>query len=967
METELKAAYAAVLGSDNALRRQAEDYLRSIEATPGFLVANLAIVSAPLSSPQDAAIRQSAAVLFKNVVKRLWAPVEEGDAAISPADKEAIKSHLVSLMCSTSPDIQRQLAEVVAVVAKHDFPSKWPALMPQLVEKLNTSDLRVILGVMLTANSIFKKFRYIYKTEELMEQLLYCLNAFQAPLTEVYKASGTAILTFANDKDSLVVVMETLRLMTRIFFSLNWQDLPEFFEDNIGLWMGEFAKYLTYFNPLLVNPSDEIEPGPIEKLQAAIIENLSLYVTKYEEEFAPHLPMFTQLIWKLLMEVSAFPKHDNLATQAIKFLTCVSSKKVNAPLFTDPVVRDIIEQIVVRNLTATDADEELFEDNAVDFIRRDIEGSDQDTRRRCATELVRSLMKFVAGPTSATCLGYISSMLSQYSASKDWKAKDAALHLLLAVTANSSSIAQGAGEINLSINIIEMLTLHVIPELQDPNINARPILKSDALKLLCIFRNHLEAPILISLMPHFIRHLYAKSIVVQTYAALVIEKVLTLKAKGAAPSITKDDIAPHLQALFQGLFSVIENASLPDNDYVMRCVMRVLIVMGPEVAPVSSLVLSKLIQILDRVSRNPVNPHFNHYLFECIAVLIRSCCGVLDASAAATACSHFESLLFPPFQAILSTDVAEFIPYVFQILAVLLSYRPTVGLSEPYKALIQPLLMPVLWERKGNVPALTDLIVSYIRKGMQDIEASGSVQPLLGVFQKLLSNKATEKLAFRILNALVACYPFNSLAPYAPTIWQLLMTKLQDQKNSGYPKLFFHAMAIFALHYGATATFDLLEKVSMGVVKNLILQVWAPLSASIASGDDQELKETLLGGTKLLCETPIAQDPEVFGHLLKALVQLANARAVHHVEVDFGDDVEERGFDTAYSKLAFCQLPEIEHDKAAQQAGLHFVNSLSSLCQRHPGRYVSIISSSLDTNEANFLASALKSAGLSIV
>lgn len=35
------------------------------------------------------------------------------------------------------------------------------------------------------------------------------------------------------------------------------------------------------------------------------------------------------------------------------------------------------------------SDEELFADNAEEYIRRDIEGSDVDTRRRAACDLVR--------------------------------------------------------------------------------------------------------------------------------------------------------------------------------------------------------------------------------------------------------------------------------------------------------------------------------------------------------------------------------------------------------------------------------------------------------------------------------------------------------------------------------------------------------------------------------------------------
>jgi exportin-2 (importin alpha re-exporter) len=38
--------------------------------------------------------------------------------------------------------------------------------------------------------------------------------------------------------------------------------------------------------------------------------------------------------------------------------------------------------------------------------------------------------------------------------------------------------------------------------------------------------------------------------------------------------------------------------------------------------------------------------------------------------------------LFPPFQAVLSLDVAEFSPYVFQILAQLLEFRAD-GVSQP--------------------------------------------------------------------------------------------------------------------------------------------------------------------------------------------------------------------------------------------------------------------------------------------
>jgi exportin-2 (importin alpha re-exporter) len=237
--------------------------------------------------------------------------------------------------------------------------------------------------------------------------------------------------------------------------------------------------------------------------------------------------------------------------------------------------------------------------------------------------------------------------------------------------------------------------------------------------------------------------------VVQTYAALCVERFLTVKDKGPAGSgqrITKEHLKEHLQPLFAGLFAALENPDLPENDYAMKCIMRVLSVVGSDIAPVTALVLQHLTTALERVCKNPVNPHFNHYLFECLAVLVRSCCGTgagPPPGAGPDPCAQFEGLLFPPFQAVLAQDVTEFVPYVFQILAQLLNARPAAqcGLSAPYQALLPPLLSPTLWERKGNVPALTDLVRAYVGKGVAHILASNSLTGVLGVFQKLLASK----------------------------------------------------------------------------------------------------------------------------------------------------------------------------------------------------------------------------------
>ena len=109
--------------------------------------------------------------------------------------------------------------------------------------------------------------------------------------------------TQTQDKAQLLPLYASLRSMARIFFSLNWQTIPEFFEDNMSAWMTEFHKFLANVNPLLVDPDEDDEPGPNERVQTAIVENLKLYAEKYEEEFQPCLSQFTQAVWTLLVKL----------------------------------------------------------------------------------------------------------------------------------------------------------------------------------------------------------------------------------------------------------------------------------------------------------------------------------------------------------------------------------------------------------------------------------------------------------------------------------------------------------------------------------------------------------------------------------------------------------------------------------------------------------------------------------------
>ena len=89
---------------------------------------------------------------------------------------------------------------------------------------------------------------------------------------------------------------------------------------------------------------------------------------------------------------------------AIRFLTTVATGVHHGLFRSEGVLREVCERIVLPNLRMTDDLLEVFEMNYVEYIRRDTEGSDFDTRRRAATELVRRLTeKFQAEVRAAVC------------------------------------------------------------------------------------------------------------------------------------------------------------------------------------------------------------------------------------------------------------------------------------------------------------------------------------------------------------------------------------------------------------------------------------------------------------------------------------------------------------------------------------------------------------------------------------
>jgi exportin-2 (importin alpha re-exporter) len=862
-------------------------------------------------------------------------------------------------MLASPRNVQLQLSEALTIICSTDFPDKWQNLIPELVSKFQCGDQNVLNGVLQTASSIFKRYRNQYKSQELYRELKYVLDTFVGtsdgpkPFLDLFKQQVALLESNPNQVDSLKTLFENMYIILRIYFSLHSQELPEVFEDTMADWMAEFHKFLVYENSALESNTDEA--SILTKVKAAICENVNVYIEKNEEEFQNYLQTFATDIWGLLLKVGVQSNKDSLTTTAIRFLTTVA-KSVHHKLFEDAsTMKQICEGVVIPNLKMREDEEELFEMNFIEYIRRDMEGSDSDTRRRSACELVKSLTAKFPEQVTALCSQYINVLIQEYASNpqSNWKSKDCAMYLIMALTVRGKTAAAGATSTNQLVNIGQFFQEHVVPELQS-NKDTLPVLKADCLKFVITFRSQLPKETCIALLPSITALLTAESNVVHSYAATCLERMLAIKDAGKA-RFQQQELLPFIQTMLTGVFHAMEQPESEENEYLAKCFMRIVSFFGPQIGALTVECMKQGCVKLERICRNPTNSNFNHYMFETVAALIKSSVeGSLDNL------SQYEQYLFPVFQIVLVEDLEDFAPYIFQILSQLIEvYTPP--LPEVYTQIFPPLLNPVMWERSGNVPALVRLLQAYLSK--QTVTGE-QLQGVLGVFQKLIASKAHDHQGFFILNALVESLPGEALNPFLGNIWSLLCQRLQTSATPKYTKYFLIFLAVFIDKHGVSVVMNSIDSLQQGLFGMLLQQVLVPNFSSVTGDVESKLCSVAL--TKILCDCPtILSDQATWSKLLGILVSYIEGVTANSQEGDDGFDGEGMaGYSAAYAQLHHAQKKEKDPLPDISDVRHYLAMSLSKLSTTHP--LAGVISQNLSSEYQGALQSYLSAANATL-
>ncbi|KAJ7050487.1 importin alpha re-exporter [Mycena amicta] len=972
-------------------RKEAEQQLTQLSHQPGFLSH---ILRLSLDSTQDRPVRLAASVFLKNIAKLRW---EEDVNPLAEQDKAALRVELVPAMIALSGDqrdkaIRAQTAESIALIAELDFPAKWPDLVDQLTTSLSLTSSSTNVAILQTSHSIFFQWRAHVRSDTLFTEINLVLSKFMDPFLALFRHTARLLLTPPPGLDTSTATGEyaaqaqTMTLLLEVFYDFTCHDLPPAIEDSHAEFFGSpegwFHKLLAWSPPGLAVDADETTPSLPSQVKTGILQIAELYLQLYADQFhqTDTVEAFMRGVWTMIGENNMQSlADDGLVSQALRFLSATIRSTHYASLFSGETLSAIIKSIVVPNVFFRESDEEMFTDDPLEFIRSSLTdatastaglatgGSDGRTRRQAAADVLKALVSSgFEKEATAQIENWVQVGLAQYTNASGeervqgqaWKAKDSAVFLMMAIATRGSTAQHGVTSTNALVDVVQFFSNHVFADLDAQDGSVHPILQVDAIRYLLNFRNQLTKPQLLSVLPLLARHLSSQNYVTYTYAAITIDRVLSIR-RDNANLFAQADIHDFAADLVVALLMKIQSAGTPEkvaeNDHLMKCTMRVIITSRQTLTPVHEALLGRLVTILGIISKNPSNPLFDQYIFESISGLMRF---VVEGSPATL--PNFENHLFGPFTYILQQDIEQYVPYVFQMLAQMLSLHSDV--PDQYQPLLPMIFTPAPWQQKGSIPGLVRLLRVFLERGSTQMVASGQIGNVLAIVQqRLIPSKLNDVWGFELVQGVVQNVSPGDLRQYFKAVVASLLTRLHSSKTDKFSYLFarlmLYCMAVNIEGMGPDYVIGTIDDIQTGLWPQILKNIVVP---QLPLMPQKDRKLTVVGLTRLLTRSSHMTQgayAELWPASYTSLAQLlkseylagattsnrTNADAVAGMtEIDHEEQTA--GYQAAYSRLAASEATEVDPVAYVRSPEEFFRNEMQEMRARNGAQLQALLS-----------------------
>lgn len=421
-------------------------------------------------------VRQAAAIQLKNICRECWiervsalgyphpapaADESQGPTALAEDDKTSVKEKLVeALLTEHEKSIRDLLAETLHNMTVHDFPDKWPTLVPTLLEMIaQSNDPTKALGVhnaLLALRKVCK--RYEYKSKEQ-----------RGPLNEIVMQSFPLLLPLAQRLSEPTVNSLEAAMMLKQILKIFWSSTQFYLPGGNGVnpspalanpqsmqpWFDILCKALS--KPLpeastglepLGQPTglEERNAWPWWKVKKWSVQIMSRLFSRYGipsyaeeecQEFAQHFSQHvaTQFLQPVCETLNLRPSGLFCTDRVVHLcLTYVDLAVELAPTYKmlKPYMDFLLYKVCFPTMCLTVDDVEVFENDPHEFVHRQNSPlADFYDPRMSAITVVTDLVKHRGQDITAPLLGFMTEILHRYSAAdgsaKNHVEKDGAL------------------------------------------------------------------------------------------------------------------------------------------------------------------------------------------------------------------------------------------------------------------------------------------------------------------------------------------------------------------------------------------------------------------------------------------------------------------------------------------------------------------------------------------------------------
>ena len=835
MTSEISAVFQKTLSQNKSDREQAEQFLSQIIMDSNTLQTFFSYI---LNKSESIPLRVSACTFLKNYISDYfydssYNAILNKNKIMNENSKTYFKENILQLMLNAENDILPNIIEMVKTIVQgaNGYLIIWPKLMDFIGDILNKHDLSKSRHIYNLIPKIIKRYHIESKSDSLFREIIYTMSKICQPMTN----DALNIINYFNtyntnnniNDDLTKQCLQMMNKIMSIFYSLNYQDFPEFFEDHLNEW-------ITILNDTLLLPSKTGEISNINptlhelilKVKSKTLKNINLYYSNYYEDIEKYAQDLCGSVWTLMCKSKIISdNYSKLMKELLDFFKSgfQMSKMNNLKI---EQINQIFENIILPNLSMSAQEKQDFLDNPIEFLKIEFEEYDMSSNKYYSINLLQIIINNFPDVNKVIIAPKIVQLLSEYNSdkAKNWNKKLLAINLLFASCIKTFAQRFGVTELNPQniYNDIDGLINEIfIKEFQD--YNSPIIIQVFSLKFLSTFRlqisdqNKLGQIILL-----LIDILNKCTTVTQNACLLCLDLIINMKDLQTRKSRTIEII--NNDNIFNNLISSLLNfISKNTNIFAMRCFFQTLkLTQDQKLQSLAQSINTSMDAILKLIIQNSQSDEFNYYFFETCALIMKKFLikNTTNNSTDLSLVKNFQNALQNDLNLVLQNNVTDLLGYSFQLFAFYLFL--TNDNNEFYQNILNNILTnDKMWDinMKYLFPPSIDYIKVILLTNKQFCENQQVIELLFKISQSLIENKAFN-YAFQLIEYLIN---FVSTDLYGQNLTQFLkiINDIAIQNATSNPRVFSEINQEMIL---------ILAKLSLKINLNLAMEIVKILS-----------------------------------------------------------------------------------------------------------------------------------------